>query len=62
MSQRNSGYYRCHYSEGILIPGCYGSAIYGKSHCTCPSEGKYERLLNQIDCLEQRIKVLEDTK
>ncbi len=50
----------CHYikhkGESILIPGCYATVIYGKSHCTC---NHYKIEKDRISELEKRIISLE---
>lgn len=27
---------RCHKENGIVIPGCWGTAVYGPDRCCCP--------------------------
>lgn len=56
----------CHYVRGkdrrgnpcrVLIPGCWGSVIYGIDQCTCDiARRKAERL----DALERRLEKLEE--
>jgi hypothetical protein len=51
---------RCHKEKGVLVPGCMGGAVYGKSGCTCdtPSQQRDE-LARELASLHRRVLALE---
>ena len=51
---------RCHKEKGVLIPGCMGGAVYGKSGCTCDSPGQQrDNLAKELKALQVRVLALE---
>jgi len=51
---------KCHKEKGVLIPGCMGGAVYGKSGCTCDSPGQQrDNLAKEIKALQARVLSLE---
>ena len=43
----------------VLIPGCWGSAIYGKINCTCGIKRQKKELEEKVEELTIRIARLE---
>ena len=51
---------RCHKEKGVLIPGCMGGAVYGKSGCTCDTPGQQrDSLAKELKALQARVLALE---
>jgi len=50
---------RCRKFRGILIPGCWGGAIWGREHCTCSEDRARVDALDEIATLQQRVSALE---
>ena len=48
---------RCHYSDGVFIPCCIGSAFRDKSYCTC--DMGIEPRFRTIKTLEKEIRLHE---
>ena len=55
----------CKRVDGVLIPACYGTAVYGIHRCTCEKPTKkteIERLEKRITKLEEEIKLLKPSQ
>lgn len=61
-------FWKCHYvvdevAGRVLIPGCWGSAVYGEGNCHCPKAGQNEseevvQLKKEIKELKKQISIL----
>lgn len=43
----------------VLIPGCYGAAVYGEHRCTCKTQKQAKSLEERIASLEGEIRTLK---